>query len=61
VIGRIRSAGYGFTVGRNVALGYVPAGLEEGAEVGVEVFGELLPAQVARDVLYDPGNERVRA
>ena len=49
VVGRVRSAGYGFTVGRNVALGYVPAGLEEGAELGIEVFGELVPAEVARD------------
>jgi 4-methylaminobutanoate oxidase (formaldehyde-forming) len=61
VVGRVRSAGYGFTIGRNIALGYLPTGLEEGAEVGVEVFGELVPAAIARDVLYDPGNERVRA
>jgi glycine cleavage system T protein len=61
VVGRVRSAGYGFTVGRNVALGYVPAELEEGAEVGVEVFGEIVPAEIAPDVLYDPENERVRA
>jgi 4-methylaminobutanoate oxidase (formaldehyde-forming) len=61
VVGRVRSAGYGFTIGRNIALGYLPTGLEEGAEVGVEVFGELVPAAIAPDVLYDPGNERVRA
>jgi 4-methylaminobutanoate oxidase (formaldehyde-forming) len=61
VVGRVRSAGYGFTVGRNIALGYVPAQLGEGAEVGIEVFGELVPAEIARDTLYDPDNERVRA
>ena len=61
VVGRVRSAGYGFTVRRNVALGYVPAGLEEGAQVGVEVFGEIVSAVIAPDVLYDPENERVRA
>jgi glycine cleavage system aminomethyltransferase T len=61
VVGRVRSAGYGFTVGRNIALGYLPVGLDERAEVGVEVFGELLPASIAPDVLYDPENERVRA
>jgi 4-methylaminobutanoate oxidase (formaldehyde-forming) len=61
VVGRVRSAGYGFTVGRNVALGYVPAELEEGAEVGIEVFGEIVPAEIAADALYDPENERVRA
>ena len=61
VVGRVRSAGYGFTVGRNVALGYVPVGLPEGTAVGIEVFGELIPAEIAADVLYDPENERVRA
>jgi 4-methylaminobutanoate oxidase (formaldehyde-forming) len=61
VVGRVRSAGYGFTVGRNIALGYVPASFDEGDAVGIEVFGELVPAAVAPDVLYDPDNERVRA
>jgi 4-methylaminobutanoate oxidase (formaldehyde-forming) len=61
VVGRVRSAAYGFTVGRNVALGYVPADLEEGTQVGVEVFGEALPATLASDVLYDPENARIHA
>jgi glycine cleavage system aminomethyltransferase T len=61
VVGRVRSAGYGFSVGRNIALGYVPAELDEGAQVGIEVFGELVSAQVAPDTLYDPADERVRA
>ena len=60
VVGRVRSAGYGFTVGRNIALGYVPAAFQEGVEVGIEVFGELVAAKIARDTLYDPENERVR-
>jgi hypothetical protein len=29
--------------------------------VGVEIFGELVAAEVADDVQYDPGNERVRS
>ena len=57
----MRSAAYGFTVGRNVALAKLPAALEEGAEVEVDVLGELVPAIVAPDVLYDPENERVRS
>ena len=60
VIGRVRSAAYGFTVRRNVALARLPAELEEGAEVHVDVFGELVPARVAPDSLYDPEGERVR-
>jgi glycine cleavage system aminomethyltransferase T/glycine/D-amino acid oxidase-like deaminating enzyme len=60
VIGRVRSAAYGFTVRRNVALAKIPSALEDGAEVQVDVLGELVSAVVAPDVLYDPANERVR-
>jgi 4-methylaminobutanoate oxidase (formaldehyde-forming) len=61
VIGRVRSAAYGFTVRRNVALAKLPSELPEGTEVHVDVLGELVPAVVSADVLYDPANERVRA
>jgi glycine/D-amino acid oxidase-like deaminating enzyme/glycine cleavage system aminomethyltransferase T len=47
VVGRVRSAAYGFTVRRNVALAKIPAGLGEGSEVEVDVMGELVPAVVA--------------
>src|SRR5581483_2198428 len=60
VIGRVRSAAYGFTVRRNVALAMLPAGLAEGARVEVDVLGELVPALVAPDALYDPQNVRVK-
>ena len=56
----MRSAAYGFTVKRNVALAKLPAGLAEGDEVLVDVLGELVPAVVTADVLYDPANARLR-
>ena len=46
VIGRVRSAAYGFTLRRNVALAKVPSELGEGSEVDVDVMGELVPAVV---------------
>jgi dimethylglycine oxidase len=61
VIGRVRSAAYGFTVKRNVALAKLPAELDEGDEVEVDVLGERVPAVVAADTLYDPSNVRVRS
>jgi glycine cleavage system aminomethyltransferase T/glycine/D-amino acid oxidase-like deaminating enzyme len=61
VIGRVRSAAYGFTVRRNVALAKLPASLNTGDVVEVDVLGELVPAFVSADTLYDPGNERVRS
>ena len=47
VVGRVRSAAYGFTVQRNVALAKLPSELGVGAEVEVDVMGELVPATVA--------------
>jgi 4-methylaminobutanoate oxidase (formaldehyde-forming) len=60
IVGRVRSCGYGYTVRRNVALATVPADLEEGADVTVDVFGNAVPARIERDVLYDPDGERLR-
>ena len=47
LVGRVRSAAYGFTVRRNVALAKLPSELGEGSEVEVDVMGELVPAVVA--------------
>jgi glycine cleavage system aminomethyltransferase T/glycine/D-amino acid oxidase-like deaminating enzyme len=61
VAGRIRSASYGFTVGGNLAFAYLPAEVREGDEAKVEIFGDLVSATVAANVLYDPSNERILA
>ena len=61
VVGRLRSAGYGFTVDRNIGLAYLPADVEPGAELEVEVLGEPVGAVVADDALVDPANERILA
>jgi glycine cleavage system aminomethyltransferase T/glycine/D-amino acid oxidase-like deaminating enzyme len=60
VVGRLRSCGYGYTVRRNIALATLPAELERGTELTVDVFGDSAPAWVVRDVLYDPEGERIR-
>ena len=60
IVGRVRSCAYGYTVRRNVALATVPADLDEGTQVTVDVFGDAVPARVQRDVLYDPDGERIR-
>jgi sarcosine dehydrogenase len=63
VLGRLRSGGYAYTVGRNVGFVYVPAELAQavGTPLEVEVFGERVSAEVAPDVLYDPQGARIRA
>jgi glycine cleavage system aminomethyltransferase T/glycine/D-amino acid oxidase-like deaminating enzyme len=61
VVGRLRSCAYGYTVRGNVAYAYLPAELEGGAALEVDVFGRRLPAVVTADVLHDPENLRVAA
>jgi 4-methylaminobutanoate oxidase (formaldehyde-forming) len=62
VLGRLRSAGYGYTVRRNIGYVYLPPDLARpGTRLQVDVFGEMVPAEVAADVLYDPGGERLRS
>jgi glycine cleavage system aminomethyltransferase T/glycine/D-amino acid oxidase-like deaminating enzyme len=61
VVGRVRSGGFGHTVGRNIALTYLPIGLTRpGTAVAVESFGQLVPAEVRTAPLWDPRGERVR-
>jgi len=54
VVGRLRSCAYGFTVKRNLAYSYLPADLKPAATVGVEVFGEMVPATVMKDRVLEP-------
>ena len=61
VVGRVRSVAFGYTVDRMVATAYLPSALGPGDRVEVEVFGELVPAEVAEDVLVDPEGQRVRS
>jgi 4-methylaminobutanoate oxidase (formaldehyde-forming) len=61
VVSRVRSGGYGHTLGHNVALAYLPAELaQRGTAVSVESFGRLVPAEVRTAPLWDPRGERVR-
>ncbi|MFQ5856905.1 MAG: FAD-dependent oxidoreductase [Anaerolineae bacterium] len=61
IVSRVRSAGYGYTVGKTIAYAYLPPELTEvGTPLEVEIFGERIPAEVAADVLYDPQGARLR-
>jgi glycine cleavage system aminomethyltransferase T len=60
VIGRLRSAAYGYTVLRTVAYVYLPSHLGEGAELTVDVFDERVPARVVADAVVDPTGRRMR-
>jgi 4-methylaminobutanoate oxidase (formaldehyde-forming) len=61
LIGRVTSGGYGYTVERSIAYAYLPGELKPGAAVEVDIFGEWVPGEVAREPLVDPKGERIRA
>ncbi|MDX6571122.1 MAG: hypothetical protein QOC86_278 [Gaiellales bacterium] len=61
VVGRVRSAAYGFTVGHMLASAYLPRELAADAPLSIEVLGGLVAAEVAEDALYDGENLRVRS
>jgi glycine cleavage system aminomethyltransferase T len=60
VVGRVTSGGYGYTVARSIAYAYLPAEVEVGSAVEVDIFGRWIDGHVATEPLYDPGGERVR-
>jgi len=62
IVGRVTSGGYGFAVERSIAFAYLPP---DGAAIGtrgeVAVFGEWVGFEAAREPLWDPKGERLRA
>ena len=62
IVGRVTSGGYGFAVERSIAYAYLPP---EGAAIGtrgeIEVFGEWVGYEVAREPLWDPDGSRIRS
>ena len=61
VVGYVTSAGFGYSIGRCVAYGYLPTELAvEGTPLEIEYFDERLPARVASEPLWDPKGERLR-
>jgi len=63
IAGRVTSGGYGYTVERSIAYAYLPASAaaEVGTAVEVEIFGEWVAGEVAREPLFDPKGERIRS
>jgi 4-methylaminobutanoate oxidase (formaldehyde-forming) len=51
VVGRLRSCAYGFTVSKNLGYSYLPVDLKPGAQVDIDVFGNLVKATVTADAV----------
>jgi len=61
VAGRVTSGGYGFAVDKSIAYAYLPPSVGVGSHGDVDVFGEWIGFEVAREPLWDPAGARIRA
>ena len=61
VVGRVRSAAYGYTVGHMIASVYLPRSSRRTPRSQSRRSGARVAAEVAADVLYDAENVRVRS
>jgi dimethylglycine dehydrogenase len=61
VVGWVTSGGYGHSVQKSIALGYVEVDhLDPSVDYAIEILGELRPARIAEQALFDPSGARMR-
>ena len=61
VVGFVTSGGYAHYVQKSVALGFLPVDMiREGAEVEIEILGDLRRARLVTQPLFDPDGARMR-
>jgi 4-methylaminobutanoate oxidase (formaldehyde-forming) len=60
IVGRVTSGGYGYTVERSIAYAYVPAELDFGKAVEIDIFGQWVAGEIVREPLFDAKGERVK-
>lgn len=61
VVGSTTSVGYGHTLGKTIAFGYLPAELAAEPSFEIEAFGHAYAARRGPRTLYDPKMERLKA
>jgi 4-methylaminobutanoate oxidase (formaldehyde-forming) len=60
VVGAVSSGGYGHTVGKTIAMGYLSASDADHQDgFAIEVFGEAIPATRLMKAPYDPERSRI--
>jgi len=61
VVGFVTSGGYAHHVEKSVALGFVPSEMiADGAGFEIEILGEMRPARLVAEPLFDPEGARMR-
>ncbi|MGH6802103.1 MAG: glycine cleavage T C-terminal barrel domain-containing protein, partial [Methyloceanibacter sp.] len=61
VVGSTTSAGYGHTLSKTIAFGYLPIELAAAVDFEIEAFGTRHKARRGPRCLYDPGMARLKA
>ena len=62
MVGRATAGGYGWRVGKSLALGFVtPELAAEGTELEIDVIGQMKPARIVAESPYDPENTALRS
>jgi 4-methylaminobutanoate oxidase (formaldehyde-forming) len=59
VIDTVTSGGYGHTVGKSIAYGYVPIELADARGFEIESFGVRYPARTSERAPYDPERRKI--
>ncbi|MBT3781964.1 MAG: hypothetical protein HOF91_18240, partial [Rhodospirillaceae bacterium] len=61
VVGMVTSGGYAHFAEKSVAIGFVPTEMiAPGAAFEIEILGEMRPATLITEPLFDPKGERLR-
>ena len=61
-VGYVSSGAYAHYVGKSLAMGYVPIELAaHGMNVHIEINGQMWPATVTTNALYDASGSRMRS
>jgi len=62
VVGFVTSGGYSHYAQKSIAYGFLPVALaSEGRSVKIEILGEMIPAKLYSEPLFDPKNEYLRS
>ena len=61
VVGVTSSAGYGHTIGKWIAFGYLPADETSFSDYHIEAFTERVPARRIEGSAYDPERKKILA
>ena len=61
-VGYVTSGAYGHCIDKSLAAGYVPSALaQDGARFEIDILGDMRPATVHLQPLYDPQGLRLRS